>query len=488
MSAHRVLLVAAVIAALLAPSMPAPAAASLVGELSGTVTGGGVPLPNVWVTLTPVTDQGDTAGTPKRTLTDESGRYEFPEVYDRAVTVLVRAPLFSELVDTYWPDVHSFAQAGIIEISSWPVTADVDLPVGGSVTGRVVDAETGAAIPDARVSAVIAASPLSGAVGASDRAEGSGAFALSGLPPVPLRLRVRPPAGSPYLSVGPEEPSEGVRVDGSGSTSNVVVGLRRGAEIRGIVRDDTGAPAEGALIKLVGCVPNCPLIVTSDDTGAYRMVGVPPGSGLGIVAWKGTRLLKQWFPGRDNASQANDITVEAGEILDGIDFELTRAAFMTVGVRAADTDEPLTGAIVQLISSTDPYERYFALRSIDGAGRMRLGPVPPGSYVVRVTPGTSNSGYLPVSRILDPAVAPRGIVVLGPEDDLELVAGLPPAAAPVAAGPRQARSGSTTGSAAAGASGHRGTAGVGTWPGQRSDPTAPDRWPGLAQGFLAPVV
>ena len=153
------------IAALVALGMPTPAAASLVGELSGTVTGGGAPLPNVWVTLTPVTDQGDPAGTPKRTLTDESGSYEFPEVYDRAVKVHVRAPLFGELVDTYWPDVHSFAQAGIIEISSWPVTADVDLPVGGSVTGRVVDAETGAAVPDARVSAVIAASPPSGAVG-----------------------------------------------------------------------------------------------------------------------------------------------------------------------------------------------------------------------------------------------------------------------------------------------------------------------------------
>ncbi len=127
----------------------------------------------------------------------------------------MRAPLFGELVDTYWPDVHSFAQAGIIEISSWPVTADVDLPVGGSVTGRVVDAETGAASADARVSAVIAASPQSGAVGASDRAEAPGAFALSRLPPVPLQLRVRLPAGSPYLTGG----ARGARPRESGSTA-----------------------------------------------------------------------------------------------------------------------------------------------------------------------------------------------------------------------------------------------------------------------------
>ncbi len=382
-------MLAPVIAALAWLGMPAPAAASLIGELHGTVTGAGAPLPNVWVTLTPVTDQGNPRGTPKRTLTDGAGRYEFPEVYDRAVKVHVRAPLFGELVDTYWPDVHSFAQAGIIEISSWPVTADVDLPVGVSVSGRVVDAETGAAVPDARVSAVIAAAPTSGAVGVSDRTEDPGEFALSGLPPVPLTLRVRLPAGSGYLSVGPGEPSAGARIDGSGSTSGVVVGLRRGAEVRGTVRDDTGAPAGGATVKLVGCVPNCPLIVTADDSGAYRMVGVPPGSRLAVVAWKGTQLLKQWYPGRDNASQASDLTLGAGEVLDGIDFALTRGAFMTVDVRAADSSEPLTGAIVQLISSTDPFEHYFALQ-VD----RRSGTDAPGTRATRLLHRQGDTGRL----------------------------------------------------------------------------------------------
>ncbi len=293
---RRSLVLAPVIAALIWLGMAGPSAASLIGELSGTVTGGGAPLPSVWVTLTPVTAEGDPSGTPKRTLTDESGRYEFPEVYDRAVKVQVRAPLFGDLVDTYWPDVHSFDQAGIIEISSWPVTADVDLPAGVSVTGRVVDAETGAAVPDARVSAVIAAAPMSGAVGVSDRAEVPGEFALSGLPPVPMQLRVRLPAGSPYLAVGPGSSIDGVRVDGSGSTSGVTIGLLRGAEIRGTVRDDTGAAVGGALVKVVGCLPNCPLIDTSDDSGAYRMVGVSPGARLGVVAWKGDRLLRAVVP------------------------------------------------------------------------------------------------------------------------------------------------------------------------------------------------
>lgn len=483
---HRHLVLAPVIAALVWLGMAVPATASLVGELSGTVTGGGAPLPSVWVTLTPVTEQGDPSGTPKRTLTDESGRYEFPEVYDRAVKVHVRAPLFGELVDTYWPDVHSFTQAGIVEISSWPVTADVDLPVGVRVSGLVVDAETGDPVTDARVSAVVAASPTSGAVGGADRAEDPGAFALSGLPPVPLTLRVRLPSGSDYLPVGPDDPSEGVRIDGSRPTSGVVIPLRRGAEVRGTVRDSTGAPVAGALVKMIGCLPNCPLMVTSDESGAYRLTGVPPGSRLGLVAWKGDQLLKQWYPGRDDASQASDLSVEVGDVLEGIDFALTRGAFMTVGVRSADSDEPLTGAIVQLISSTDPFERYFALRSTDGDGGMRLGPVPPGSYIVRVTPGASNPGYLPVRRLFDPGAAPRGIIELGAEDDLALVAELPPSATPGPDRGQGTTAAEPTGTGQApGTARCRGAADAGPWPAEGTGSQAPQSWPGLALGFLS---
>ena len=174
------------VAALVVMGTPLPASAALIGELSGTVTGGGTALPNVWVTFTPVTEDGDPIGDPKRTLTDVSGRYEFPEVYDQNIKVQVRAPLFGEFVDTYWPDAHTFNQAGILEISDWPVTADIDLPVGGSVSGRVVDIATGAPVPGAQVSAMITASPESGAVGFTSRDQAPGEFAISGLPPVPL--------------------------------------------------------------------------------------------------------------------------------------------------------------------------------------------------------------------------------------------------------------------------------------------------------------
>ena len=231
-------------------------------------------------------------------------------------------------------------------------------------------------------------------------------------------------------------------------------------------------------------MPNCPLIVSSDASGAYRIVGVSPGSRLGVVAWKGDQLVRQWYPGRDNASQANDIALEPGDTIDNVDFALSRAAFMTVPVTGADSGDPLPGAIVLLVSSTDSFERHYALRSKEGPGRMRLGPVHPGSYTLSVMPGASNPGYSAVDRATSPGIAPEGIIELGPEDDVEFAVELAPVG------------GSGTEAGAVGARPSRTVAPGVAPPGAHLQPGAtthvmPIRgsartgWPGFAGGFLA---
>jgi hypothetical protein len=476
--------VGAVVAALALTGTSAPASASLIGELSGTVTGGGVPLPNVWVTLTPVSESGEAAGNPKRTLTDESGRYEFPEVYDQNIKIHVRAPLLGDFVDTYFQGAFTFSQASVIPISDWPVTADVDLPVGGSVSGQVVDSQTGAPVPEAQVSAVIAATPDAGPVGVAGRTESPGTFAVSGLPPVPMELRVRLPPTSDYLKQGPGQWQEGVRIDGSIATAGVTVGLSRGAQISGTVRDDRGDPVAGAAIKVVGCLPHCPLIASSDTSGAYRITGVTPGSRLGVVAWKSDQLVRQWYPGRDNAAAATDILLEAGDELEDVDFALSRSAFMTVNVTGADSGEPLPGAIVLLVSSTDPRDRRYALRSKDRPGSMRLGPLHAGDYTLSVLPGRSNPSYGPVEDAVDRTIAPRGIITLGPEDDLEFALALPRVAGSAAPDDATGRDESSLGGTARQSAGCRSAEDAAPPPGAGAE--GPESgWPGLDEGFLA---
>ena len=457
------LLLAPLLALVLLLGLAPPAQASLIGAVSGTITGGGVPLANVWVTLIPVTGTGSQTGTQKLALTGTSGRFEFPEVYDRNVKILVRAPAFSGLVDTYYPTAPTFALGEMVEISSWPIVADVDLPEAGSVSGRVVDLDTGAAVEGARVTAAVSADTAAGRVGQSMRRPEPGGFHIAGLPPVDVKLKVALPAHSPYLDT-PYEPgssTSGVLVDGSQDTSGTVIGLRRGAEIRGTVRDEAGTPLPGATIKVIGCVPDCPLHATSDSTGAYRIPGLRPASRLGVVAWRGSDHLHQWFPDRDNASLATDITVGFGDVLADVDFELTPASYLTVEVRGSLRDEPLR-SIAMLMTLDGESTMYFSKGPAQGATagdpagslRLRVGPVPPGEYELRISPGAANPGYLPARWLTSTGTKQSTMIRLRAGEDSAVFVRLPvPAQRDV--------------------------------PGERRPSTAASGWPGLAQGFLS---
>jgi hypothetical protein len=356
-----------------------------------------------------------------------------------------------------------------------------------------VDSATGAAVPDAQVSAVIAASPDAGPVGSS-QGGAPATFAITGLPPVPMELRVRLPPTSDHLKRGPGQWQQGVLIDGAAATTGVSIALLRGAQISGTVRDDRGEPVAGASIKVVGCMPHCPLIATSDASGGYRVVGVTPGSRLGVVAWKGDQLVRQWYPGRDNASRATDIALGAGDALDGIDFALRRAAFMTVRVSAADSGAPLPGAIVLLVSSEDPFDRRYALRVRDHPGHMRLGPLHSGSYRLTVMPGSANPGYDALEGSTGPGGAPAGTIDIGPEDDLTLDVSLPRVAgsptAQDAAGQDPTPPGSSSGSGGPGEQGGPGaqcSVGDRFCLAQQTKDGPPVGWPGLLSGFLAPT-
>ena len=465
------LLLAPLVALAVLLALAPPAQASLVGQVSGTVTGGGEPLVNAWVTLIAVTDSGTQTGTEKLALTDESGQYDFPEVYDRNVRILVRPPAFSGFVDTYYPEAHTFVQAQIVAISSWPIAADIDLPEGGSVTGRVVDLETGDPVEGARVTALVADARAAGPVGTQQAVEAPGEFAIAGLPPVEMELRVGLPPGSPYLFTvhSPGATTPGVLIDGSRDTTGTIVGLRRGAEIRGTVRDSSGAPVPGASVKVIGCHFSCPLWATTDETGAYRILGVRPGSRLGVLAWRGEEFLRQWFPNRDNPAQASDIALGAGDVMESVDFSLTRAGFVTIRVLAADSGEPLSGMIVMLTSAGGPPSRYVVRNQPGAAVRQRLGPVMPGRYTLRVIPGVANPQYEPLDRLIDEEHAPDGLIVVDPGEEIDLVARLVPAT------DRTSQVSSGEPARAGAPSGHATTRGCGS---------AEAGWPGLSAGFL----
>ena len=436
-----------------------------VGRLSGTVTGAGATLANAWVTVTPVDSRGSASGPAQRTVTDASGRYDFPALPPGQVKVQVRAPLLGRFVDTYWHDAFTFNEADLIPIDGADVTADLDLPIGGSVDGQVVEAGSGTPVQGARVTAALARAGSSGSVGASGPASGPGRFSLTGLPPVPLELSVSLPPGSPYLapSADPSGSSPSIHLDGRASTTGLTIGLRRSAEITGTVLDDAGVPVAGSDVRLLGCLPACPPHATSDATGRYRLRAVAPGHHLGVAAVPGEELLGPWYPSRENAARVTDLTVEEGEVLDSVDLTLPRSAFVSLAVRGADGTEPLR-AIVRLTTLGRTYSQYFAGRPdaepAAGPGtpvQLRVGPVPPGEYSVTITVGVADPGYLPSRWVTDSGIPATPTIRLVAGEETRSIVSLAPAG---------------------------GAPDLDVAP---SDPTTPGGWPGLAQGFLSPT-
>lgn len=449
------------------------------GSVSGTVTGDGTALANVWVTLTPVGSPGSAIGPAQRTATDTSGRYEFPGLPTGAVKVQVKAPLLGELVDTYWPAAHSFADADVIEVTSGTTTANIDLPVGGSARGQIVAAGTGEPVEGARVSATIASDPSSGNVGTALPGEGPGRFSLIGLPPVPLELSVSLPPGSAYLARSADRSGapEALLVDGGATTTDLTISLRQAAEITGSVRDDAGTPVAGADVRLSGCLPACPPHATTDALGRYRLADVAPGNRLSVVAQPAWGLLGPWYPSREVTARVTDLEVAEGEVLDPVDLTLTRPAFVNLDVRGTDRSEPLR-AIVQLTTTGRTYSQYFAGRAVSvpgnpgesgdeaypaatplaaGSIRLKVGPVPPGEYSLGIRLGVADAGYLPTRWVTDSGTTSTPTIRLAPGQVNRSIVSL-------------AHGGDVAGADVV-----------------LSDPDPPGGWPGLAQGFLAPT-
>lgn len=473
------------------------ASAEPAGSVSGTVRAGGAPVANAWVTLMPVTTSGDWSGRPQQATTDRDGRYAFVGLDAVHVKIQVRAPSLSGLASTYWPDAYSFASARTLRVAPSGSTADVDLADGGSISGRVVDAGTGAPITGAQVVAHVDAAPGWESVGSAGLASGPGQFTIDGLPPVPVALQVRAGQGSNHLAQwydGAGFQGEADRV--LPGTAGLVIRLREGGQVSGSVRTDEGAGVPGASVTLVGCPALCPMVALADDSGAYRVNGVPPGPGLRAYAQApDVGLLSRWYsaPG-----QTGDTSFDLGQgqVLSGVDFALTQGVLVVGRILDAQTGQPIRGVSVDLEEVGNRLHSYLSreveepvgqapapvagandplvtasptgsdLTAPERASGLVIGPVPPGEYSVVLYPGSENADYLPVEIVDSSGLDGQGRLQLTRGGRVEFVVSLARQRTSVPGGAAVVRSGVSE-------------------PVGRPGPGASAGWPGLYSGFLS---
>lgn len=272
----------------------------------------------------------------------------------------------------------------------------------GAVEGTVVDAATNQ--PVSGIDLVLR--PLdrgerpTGLLGQMIAREGSarrgvntddGSFAIRGLTEGDYELVARP-RGEKSKSYGPSE-AQRVHVDADRTTRDVLVKMPAALSIRGIVRDEQGAPVAGAAV--VGVSQSDDLSsngrATSDDQGAFELRGLAAGK-FDVSA------SKDGFA----SSRTRSVELVRGTSAPEVEIELTKGVEVVVRVFGSD-GRPVSGARAELVGKGERVaqraanaDRFFRTLfdgsgTTDAEGRVHLGRHNPGEYRLEAQRGVTRA-------------------------------------------------------------------------------------------------
>jgi hypothetical protein len=269
-------------------------------------------------------------------------------------------------------------------------------PLTASISGQVTTADTGAPIRGAEVRLSI-----DGRFSRLATTNDEGRYELRNLPAGTYKLIVSK-SGFITLEYGQRRAFETASTitirEGDVATGNVA--LIRGGAIFGRLVDEFGDPSIGTRVQVMRIRPDSdgrrmvPVGAgdQTDDTGAFRLYGLPPGeyylsASTGLIdAVK--RDPPVYYPGTTNLAEAQPITLAAGAETSA-DFQIGEAARGAIvsGVVLDSSGGPAPGAMVNLSSNTfsnTPGPQAMAMLHADAApdGSFSIQNVPPGPYTL----------------------------------------------------------------------------------------------------------
>jgi hypothetical protein len=181
--------------------------------------------------------------------------------------------------------------------------------------------------------------------------------------------------------------------------------LPRGAIITGRVVDEFGEPAPEIQVateryqviqgqrRLFPAGRN----VTTNDIGEFRLFGIPPGQYYLSATWRNiggfnpngspserTAYVPIYFPGTMNASEAQRITVSAGQQIDDLVMVLKPIKASRVSGTATGTDgKPLTPAMIMVMQSNVGFGSMTGGAQVRPDGTFTVNGLAPGTYTLR---------------------------------------------------------------------------------------------------------
>lgn len=315
-----------------APVEPAPAVAPLAvaaatGSLAGTVTRSdtGAAVENVSVSVSGVSGYG-------YATTGADGTYKVSGLPGGTYSVFLFAPPDANLVRANVSDV-------VIAEGDSGTVRDFVLQPGGTITGLVTNAATGAPVANVDVNA-------SGDVYGYARTTSDGRYTISGIVgDVTVRFS---PFGSAEPTLAPQSWPDVVTVAAGATVTGIDAALLAGASISGTVTNAaTGAPVQGVRVYAAPHEGGMSISAETGSDGRYTLTGLgsgavrlqfspPTDSGLAGEFWRNVR----------DYSGAELVTLIAGETYQGFDAALDAYGSVSGRVTREDTGAPVEGVRV----------------------------------------------------------------------------------------------------------------------------------------------
>lgn len=314
-------------------------------------------------------------------VADKNGRYVIGTLPAGSYVVEASAAGYRT---EFYADAGTIREATLVEVVEADTTTGVDFYLASSsaITGRVVDAATGAPIALARVCAHIALTP-DGRSQATALTDSSGNYTLAVRPGTYyVEARALDYATQWFDGVAERRLATPVTVVAEQHTSGIDFRLSRLGAITGLVSDQaSGNPIAGAVVTAYREGPGAEAsLARTDERGAYLICGLQPGNYFVRAVAEG--YLAEWYREVSSVRDASLVAVAAGDTAADIDFTLSGGGSISGTVRSQDTGQPIAGARVEVSGATGPFMKV-TFTGEDGA--YAVTGLPSGSYFVQAS-------------------------------------------------------------------------------------------------------
>ena len=334
----------------------------------------------------------------------------------------------SQYPKTFYPGVAEEAKATILEINEGTEVGNIDIVArksgrGFSVSGRVVDADSGQPVPNVFVvhsSLNEGTQQLGGINFTGGQTDANGKFRLENIQPghYAAYMLSTGQGNTAYSDQTPFDVSDG-------DVSGIEIKVHNGAIISGVaVIENNFDPAVASSLQTVSLVAfsvtkgGAPSFSRSqiDGNGRFSFAGLAPGKvQINMIGFptppKGLTLVRTEV---DGIEQREGIEVNAGAKITGVRLVFAYGAGSIRGeVRAEDGILP-AGLKLQVIIRSATGARPFN-GDVDTRGHFVVENVPPGAYemsVMTVGPDRTISTYEPVPRTINVESGPVQVVLV----------------------------------------------------------------------------